>query len=102
VPNAIRGSEFEIIEEFANKKRMNQFRTDFLAMLEMTEIDSEESLSEIVPVCGIGASAGGLEALQTFFAVLSADLGLAYASESRKKPPERQTVRPSGLRPGAF
>jgi two-component system CheB/CheR fusion protein len=31
-----------------------------------------------VPVCGIGASAGGIEALQLFFRDLPTDLGLAY------------------------
>ena len=31
-----------------------------------------------VPVCGIGASAGGVEALQQFFRTVSVDLGLAY------------------------
>jgi two-component system CheB/CheR fusion protein len=31
-----------------------------------------------VPVCGIGASAGGLEALQQFFRTIPVDLGLAY------------------------
>ena len=31
-----------------------------------------------VPVCAIGASAGGVEALQSLFAALPADLGLAY------------------------
>ena len=30
------------------------------------------------PVCGIGASAGGVEALQQLFTALPADLGLAY------------------------
>jgi len=34
--------------------------------------------SAAVPVCGIGASAGGLEALQQFFSVLPDDLKLAY------------------------
>jgi hypothetical protein len=32
----------------------------------------------VVPVCGIGASAGGLEALHKFFGALPDDLGLAY------------------------
>jgi two-component system CheB/CheR fusion protein len=31
-----------------------------------------------VPVCGIGASAGGVEALQQFFRTVPTDLGLAY------------------------
>lgn len=31
-----------------------------------------------VPICGIGASAGGLKALKTFFANVDGDLGLAY------------------------
>ena len=31
-----------------------------------------------IPVCGIGASAGGIEALQQFFGALPGDLGLAY------------------------
>ncbi|MGE3509979.1 MAG: chemotaxis protein CheB, partial [Vicinamibacterales bacterium] len=30
------------------------------------------------PVCGIGASAGGVEALQQFFSALAPDLGMAY------------------------
>jgi len=31
-----------------------------------------------IPVCGIGASAGGVEALQQFFGAVADDLGLAY------------------------
>jgi two-component system, chemotaxis family, CheB/CheR fusion protein len=31
-----------------------------------------------VPVCGIGASAGGVEALQQFFRTVPVDLGMAY------------------------
>src|SRR5579875_1198527 len=44
-------------------------------------MDDRHSVSEqssTVPICGIGASAGGLEALQKFFAALPNDLGLAY------------------------
>jgi two-component system, chemotaxis family, CheB/CheR fusion protein len=37
-------------------------------------IDGPASIS----VCGIGASAGGIEALQQFFREVPADLGLAY------------------------
>ena len=33
----------------------------------------------LIPVCGIGASAGGIEALQQFFGALPTDLGVAYA-----------------------
>src|SRR3954453_17298576 len=40
----------------------------------MTEPDARPP----VPVCGIGASAGGVEALQHFFQALEPDLGLAY------------------------
>ncbi len=36
------------------------------------------SPSVLVPVCGIGASAGGVEALQQFFTSVPADLGLAF------------------------
>jgi two-component system, chemotaxis family, CheB/CheR fusion protein len=35
-------------------------------------------LSSVPPVCGIGASAGGIEALQQFFQAIPPDLGLAY------------------------
>ena len=44
----------------------------------MTDSDSPTTQPQIIPVCGIGASAGGLEALQAFFSVLPIDLGLAY------------------------
>ncbi|HVW69102.1 MAG TPA: CheR family methyltransferase, partial [Steroidobacteraceae bacterium] len=44
--------------------------------------DDEKKLTESppsdVPICGIGASAGGIEALNQFFEALPADLGLAY------------------------
>jgi two-component system, chemotaxis family, CheB/CheR fusion protein len=45
---------------------------------EMSDTDSPAGRSEVVPVCGIGASAGGLEALEVFFNSLPNDLGLAY------------------------
>jgi two-component system CheB/CheR fusion protein len=35
-------------------------------------------VSGSIPICGIGASAGGVEALQQFFQYLPADVGLAY------------------------
>lgn len=45
----------------------------------MADVDpSESSASPTVPVCGIGASAGGVEALQEFFSAIPANLGLAY------------------------
>jgi two-component system CheB/CheR fusion protein len=34
--------------------------------------------TSVIPICGIGASAGGLEALKKFFAAVPEDLGLAY------------------------
>jgi two-component system, chemotaxis family, CheB/CheR fusion protein len=40
--------------------------------------DSNSRKAPLIPVCGIGASAGGLEALQMFFNALPNDLGLAY------------------------
>ena len=39
---------------------------------------SEPGVRAGVPVCGIGASAGGVEALQQFFTAVAPDLGLAY------------------------
>lgn len=40
--------------------------------------DRQPPLLPAIPVCGIGASAGGVEALQQFFQSLPVDLGLAY------------------------
>ena len=40
--------------------------------------EAKRPRTEGVPVCGIGASAGGVEALQQFFGALPGDLGLAY------------------------
>jgi len=44
----------------------------------MTDKEPSVQKPPEIPVCGIGASAGGLEALQKFFGVLPNDLGLAY------------------------
>ena len=44
----------------------------------MAEQHSQSPQTSTVPVCGIGASAGGLEALRKFFDALPDDLGLAY------------------------
>ena len=45
---------------------------------EMSDSDSPADCSGVISVCGIGASAGGLEALRAFFNALPNDLGLAY------------------------
>src|SRR5689334_13424141 len=44
-------------------------------------IETEPQPSPIpkIPVCGIGASAGGIEALQQFFRTIPTDLDIAYA-----------------------
>ena len=39
---------------------------------------SEASLGGRIPILGIGASAGGIEALQTLFAAMPGDLGVAF------------------------
>ncbi|MEQ8406390.1 MAG: chemotaxis protein CheB [Oceanicaulis sp.] len=39
---------------------------------------AKSGAKKTIPVCGIGASAGGVQALQQFFAELPGDLGLAY------------------------
>jgi two-component system CheB/CheR fusion protein len=45
----------------------------------MTEREPEADLfSAPPPICAIGASAGGVSALQTFFSAIDDDLGLAY------------------------
>ena len=36
------------------------------------------SPDELTPICGIGASAGGIKALQQFFQAIDPELGLAY------------------------
>ena len=38
----------------------------------------KESLDERFPIVGLGASAGGLEALQSFFSEVSEDSAMAY------------------------
>ena len=43
-----------------------------------TDNPGPATVAPAVPVCGIGASAGGIEALTEFFGALPADLGLAY------------------------
>jgi len=45
--------------------------------VEQEEVKGDSGISH-VPVCGIGASAGGVKALQTLFKELPDDLGLAY------------------------
>lgn len=52
------------------------------------------------PIVGVGASAGGLEAFQTFLSAAPADAGLAYGGRQRelwhKADPECHRLRPSG------
>ncbi len=45
-----------------------------------------------VPVCGIGASAGGIEALQQLFGALGTDLGLAYVVVLHLAPDHRSEL----------
>ena len=40
--------------------------------------DEPRELLPATPICAIGASAGGLTALQSFFASINNNLGLAY------------------------
>ena len=40
--------------------------------------DHQDQLPPNIPICGIGASAGGVEALQQFFSKIPTDLGIAY------------------------
>lgn len=42
------------------------------------ETDTSNEHSRVIPVVGIGASAGGLEALERFFAHVPADAPLAF------------------------
>src|SRR5215469_10260801 len=63
----------------------------------MVNDDPISSQSAIVPVCGIGASAGGLEALQLFFGALPHDLGLAYVVVVHLAP-DRKSDLPSIIR----
>jgi two-component system CheB/CheR fusion protein len=63
----------------------------------MADSDDPTTPSPIIPVCGIGASAGGLEALQTFFTVLPNDLGLAYVIVVHLAP-DRKSDLPSIMR----
>ena len=44
----------------------------------MDKIDGNPPTQQFVPVCAIGASAGGVAALQNLFRLLPVDLGLAY------------------------
>lgn len=63
----------------------------------MADSDDATTQSPKIPVCGIGASAGGLEALQTFFTVLPNDLGIAYVIIVHLAP-DRKSDLPSIMR----
>ena len=49
-------------------------------------------IEELVPVVGIGASAGGLEPLQTLFQALPNDLGLAYVVVQHLDPEKKSAL----------
>lgn len=42
------------------------------------EVQSGVDAVPLIPVCAIGASAGGIKALQSFFSAIDVDLGIAY------------------------
>ena len=52
--------------------------------------------STTIPVCGIGASAGGFEALQQFFGALPADTGLAFVVVQQLAP-DRKSELPASM-----
>ena len=55
----------------------------------MADIGSPMAQSPIIPLCGTGALAGELEALQAFFTVLPKRPGLAYVIIFHLAPIER-------------
>ena len=54
--------------------------------------NSETNVPPPVPVCAIGASAGGVAALQTLFRLLPSDLGLAYVVILHLAPDQRSLM----------
>jgi two-component system CheB/CheR fusion protein len=61
----------------------------------MTDLIEKPSNSSqnFVPVCAIGASAGGVAALQTMFRLIAPDLGLAYVVILHLSPDEPSALR---------
>jgi two-component system CheB/CheR fusion protein len=60
-------------------------------MTDLIEISTNND--EFVPICAIGASAGGVAALQTFFRLVAPDLGLAYVVILHLSPDEPSSLR---------
>jgi chemotaxis response regulator CheB len=61
----------------------------------MADSDSPAAPPDMTPVCGIGASAGGLEALRVFFNTLPDDLVWHMSSSFTSLPIERAIFPPS-------
>lgn len=61
------------------------------------DVPAEEAKEARFPIAGIGASAGGLEALETFFSHLPAESGIAFVVITHTDP-EHQTMLPELLR----
>ena len=59
-------------------------------------VRSTSSLSERFPIVGIGASAGGLEALEAFFRHMLSDSGMAFVVVTHQ-PPQHVSLLPDLL-----
>ncbi len=58
----------------------------------MTKLGEDSAGKSFTPVCGIGASAGGVKALQALFRDLPTDLGLAYVVIVHLAPEHRSVL----------
>src|SRR5262249_43283451 len=60
----------------------------------MPTAEEQTPTPQKMSICGIGASAGGVEALQQFFEALSPDLGLAYVVILHLAPDRKSELAP--------